>query len=132
MSEVENKQSTSFIRETRDVTISNAATHDEIIITKNEWENICEKIKQITIKRKFDFSNILLGLFFSKGVDLLYDLYKGDLPSLIPITIYGCLCIVYMLLTKYFNIFKIDNDESNQIHLNDIKQWIQKINEKCN
>lgn len=131
MSKQKDKKTGAFTKETRETLVSNAAVHDEIIIAKSEWNKICEKINQIIIERRFDLFSLLLGVIFTKAIDLGYDIFKKNDYSLVLISIYLGIFFVYIVSQKYFNFLGRNNDEANRIHLNDIKQWIQDINKKC-
>lgn len=123
----------SYSTEKRVVTTLNVAQHDEIIISNTEWNQLCNSIKNIEIKKNWDVPNILLGCILATMIEYGRTVWiSGKEVSPVAVVISIILYIICKFLIDkcdYSNLGPTKESE-NSIHLEYAKMAIKTIEER--
>lgn len=119
----------------RDFAIQNATKHDEIILTKTEWDNICHKISEIDIKNRLNIPNILSGAIITSGGATIIEFFTIDTYiNIWPLFLWLILYVSHNVLCSHcdWKWLHGNKEPQNSVHLEDIKKWINEINKRDN
>lgn len=109
------------------VTIKRTANHNEVSIMESEWSQIKRKINAISLKKKFDISSIIVGAIIPYTIDIVADYSNNVTPNYLPLAICAVLFVLAQYLPKVVPFLGENNSAENQVHLNDLKDMIERV-----
>lgn len=109
------------------ITIRRPANHNEISIIESDWKQISRKINLIKLKKRFDIENLLWGASIPYLLDVIEAWIHSKEPDYLPLLICIILIPVIQKAAKYISFIGEDLTSINEVHLNDIKDIITRI-----
>jgi len=114
------------------VTIKRTANHNEISIMESMWLQITRKIGLISLKKRFDINAVLIGAAIPYAIDIINDYIHKAEPNYFPFFICVFLTMLSKFLAKYIPFLGGDKTAINQVHLDDLKNYITQVDNSSN
>lgn len=126
--EIKNKSGQIHIlEEDEKISIKRATNHNELSIMESDWKELNYKVNSIRFSKIYWIPQMILGAAVSYFVDGVMYWRKGEDVKYLPLVI--CLAL-YVLFTIF--IKNKTDDTSNQVHLNDVKRILKRIEDNQN
>lgn len=119
--------SISYGGRTAAVVSTNATNHNEIFIMEKDWEEIKRKTNLINIRRHIPIVELFTGATATYGIDIIKTLLDGKTPDYSSFAISVMCLIVACIIAKLFPLFSESNNETNLVHLDDLRQLEERI-----
>ena len=113
------------MEKTEKVIIRQTANHNEVSIMESTWIQIKRKINLISFKKRIDISSILIGTMIPYAIDIINDYINKASPNYFPFFI----CCLLLVASKYIPCFSKDVASNNKVHLEDLKNYIEQVDD---
>ncbi len=122
--------SISFSERSEEFVATKATNHNEILLMEKDWEEIKRKTKLIKIRKHIPIVGAIGGVVASYGIEVIRALAKQETPDYLAFVISILLLLGACMLAKYIPCFSASNNETNQVHLEDLLQLEERIDKE--
>ncbi len=108
------------------VQTTSVSCHNEISISKDIWDNICDKIKSIHISKAPNLNGIFVGLLIPAIIQTFVSFSKTlsfDNVDIFTLLAISALWGIYRLVTLKGK-FKPTDNSANKIHVGELVKWV--------
>lgn len=122
--------SISFGERIEEFVATKATNHNEILLMEKDWDEIKRKTKLIKIHKHIPIVEAIGGVVVTYGIEVIRALTKQETPDYLAFVISILLLIIACVLAKHVPCFSASNNETNQVHLEDLQQLEDRIDKE--
>ena len=115
------------ITQSDDYEIKRKTSHDEIAIMESDWDYLKKKINRITISKGLNIPNILIGVVIPYAISVIDSIVKDEQANYLPLVVILVLFIITYFVSLKLKVIGDGNSNDNRIHLEDLKEKINEI-----